>query len=302
LVGGTIHTIDVQERLVWEKRKADTEEQQRIIRAAWTASLSRPADALHDALRLRHRAMMAQDADSRLLLLWSSLERLTAGAPGYPNALSAAKELVSHAVALGKLRRDIKDLTEKIGEAVAKEPSQKSKQFVLVGRKEAGRTEPDRTRVLELLLGTKPDLRQLTDLVYDSAPLLAFRCHELWSAFGSGKPDSRGKSIAEYLERSRARVARQVGRIYRARNRIAHVGAGPEQIRDLVWHSHFYLTQLIAICVHYTESRPEQAQVLLLRRAGQYRAIIQLLKVNDPEATTPNALMRPVSIVSHGDT
>ena len=88
-----------------------------------------------------------------------------------------------------------------------------------------------------------------------------------------------------------------MGRIYRARNRIAHVGVGPERVRDLVGHAHFYLTQLIAICVHYGEQSDARAQDLLSRRMGQYQAFIQLLQRGDAECATAKALMRPSALV-----
>lgn len=291
---GCLRTVELQERLVEEKRGADEAEQLRIITSAWNASGSRTPDPLHDALRLRHRALLARDSESRLLLLWSSIERMTAGARGYEAALSAAKELVSHAVAFGKLRRDVGDLIGSIQHSLAAAPQLRDRLVALVGVQDAARRhEIDREKVLNLLRGEEATLRQLTELVYEHSPLLAFRAHELWKAFGSGSSDSAGTHIATYFEVSRERVARQVGRIYRARNRIAHVGAGAERVRDLVWHAHFYLTQLTAICVHHTETRHLRAQDVLLERVGQYRAFIRLLRCGDEIALTSRALLRP---------
>ncbi len=298
VAGDLLKTVELQERLIEEKRKADRSEQARILKSAWDASRSSIADPLHDALRLRHRALMARDSESRLLLLWSSLERMTAGARGYEGALSAAKELVSHAVTFGKLRRDIGDLIGSILHAVAKDETRKNQLADLAGREDdKTRSEIDRLKILCILLGDNTELRRLTSVIYDVSPLLSFRCHELWKALGSGKEADRGKHLADYFERSRERVSRQVGRIYRARNRIAHVGAGAERVRDLVWHAHFYLTQLIAICVHYTESRPRRAQDVLLGRVGQYRAFVRLLQHGDPTATSPAVLLRPTLAV-----
>ncbi|WP_437743938.1 hypothetical protein WMF39_02400 [Sorangium sp. So ce1504] len=294
LTGDALKMVELQEKLVEEKRKADRSEQARILKSAWEASRSSIADPLHDALRLRHRALMARDSESRLLLLWSSLERMTAGARGYDGALSAAKDLISYAVTFGKLRRDIGDLIGCITHTIAKDDTLKARFIELVGGKaDKPWNEVDRFKILSILLGDNTELRKLTSLIYDLSPLLSFRCHELWKALGSGKEADRGKHLANYFERSRERVSRQVGRIYRARNRIAHVGAGAERVRDLVWHAHFYLTQLIAICVHYTESQPRRAQDILLERAGQYRAFLRLLQQGDPTAMSPQVLLRP---------
>lgn len=293
---GSLRNIELQNRLVEEKRKVEEDQQLRIVSSAWRASASTLADPLHDALRLRHRAMLAQDADSRLLLLWSSMERLTAGARGYQNALSATKDLVSHAVALGKLRRDVGDLAAVFSHTVRSDPEKQQALKSLLGA-QSNPSHLDRTKVLALLLGDEATLRQLTTVVYDTSPLLAYRCHLMWKALGAGKAKSRGQHVAEYLEASRLRVARQVGRIYRARNRIAHVGVGPERVHDLVWHSHFYLTQLVAICVHYTENREERSQYLLQRRAGQFQALIAMLKAEDESAKSPEMLLRPTRLV-----
>lgn len=298
-----LRVVELQEKLVEEKRRADEREQLRIIESAWKASGSATSDPLHDALRLRHRAFLARDSESRLLLLWSSIERMTAGARGYDGALSAAKALVSHAVSFGKLRRDIGDLIGAIQHAVAQEPKRRDNLFKLVGVDyETQSHDIAREKVLALLLGEKHSLRTLTEIVYDTSPLLAFRCHEMWKALGSGNSENAGKCIATYFEASRVRISRQVGRIYRARNRIAHVGTGAERVRDLVWHAHFYLTQLTAICVHYTEARPRPAQEVLLARMGQYQAFIRLLKAGDESAMRPDALLRPSLVVGgeHG--
>lgn len=290
--------FELQERLIEEKRKADQDEQARILRSAWVASGRSVGDSLHDALRLRHRALMARDSDSRLLLLWSSIERMTAGARGYDGALGAARELVSHAVSFGKLRRDIGDLLGCIQHAVAKHPEAEKRLGEVAGMAEQpGRGRIDRAKVLQLLLSDKPVLRTLTGVIYDLSPLLAYRCHELWKSFGSGDTKTLGPHLAEYFERSRERVNRQVCRIYRARNRIAHVGAGAERVRDLAWHAHFYLTQLMAICVHYSGTKPRSTQDILLARMGQYRAFVRLLKSGDANALSPNVLLRPALVV-----
>ena len=240
--------------------------------------------------------MMATDAESRLLLLWSGLERLTAGAGGYGGALSAARELVSRAVTLGKLRREVGDLTAMLEQETSQDTPRQRALLEKVGSYSdaAGRVHPDRAKVLEFLLGSEENLRELLSVFYDDRPLLVWRFHALWKDLGKGGERKRGTSIAEYHERSRERVSWQVARIYRARNRIAHIGVGPERMRDLAWHAHFYLTQLVAICVHYSERGETRAQDVLLRRAGQYDAMIKLLKEGDPIALAPETLLRPV--------
>lgn len=298
LSDGGLRGCEVQERLVEEKRTAKPEEVVRIIASSWRASATPAADPLHDAIRLRHRALVASDAESRLLLLWSGLERLTSGARGFRAALSAAKELVSDAVTFGKLRRDVGDLAATIEHAVTDEEKRRAL-LALVGG--YGGPRVNREAVLDHLLSDENKLRQLLGLFYDEQPLLVHRCYRLWKDFGAGNAERRGKSIAAYHERSRERVGWQVGRIYRARNRIAHVGVGPERVRDLVGHAHFYLTQLIAICVHYGEKSEARSQDMLVRRMGQYQTFVQLLTKGDAACLTPKALMRPSSLVGGDD-
>lgn len=294
LPDGRLRGCEVQERLVEERRTAKPEEIVSILASSWRTSATPAADPLHDAIRLRHRALVASDAESRLLLLWSGIERLTSGARGFRAALGAAKELVSDAVTFGKLRRDVGDLAATIEHAVTHD-ERRLALHGLIGGFAGGRV--DREKVLDHLLGDEPKLQQLVGLFYDEQPLLAQRCHGLWRDFGGGNPDRRGKSIADYHKRSQERVAWQVGRIYRGRNRIAHVGVGPERVRDLVGHAHFYLTQLVAICVHYAERSELRAQEVLSRRMGQYQAFVQLLAKGDPACTTAKVLLRPSTLV-----
>jgi hypothetical protein len=64
------------------------------------------------------------------LLLWSGIERTTAGARGFKSTLKAARDLVSHAVVLGKLRRDIGDLAACVEHHVGKGPQGQYQAFL----------------------------------------------------------------------------------------------------------------------------------------------------------------------------
>jgi hypothetical protein len=283
LSDGTLKALEVEERLLEEQRFATDDDIVRILRSSWRTHELRAADPLHDAIRLRHRALLAADAESRLLLLWSGIERMTSGARGLGAALTAARELVSHAMTFGKLRRDVGDLVACVQHHVAKDEVRRKKLLQLAGSEAGEAVRVDRARFLEYLLGDKATMQELVAVVYDTSPLLAFRCHELWRALGEGNRESTGPRIAEYHERSRERVSRQVARIYRARNRVAHVGASPDRVRDLVWHAHFYLTQLTAICVHYGATETTRTQELLLRRMGQYKAFVSCSRRATPQ-------------------
>jgi hypothetical protein len=288
-----LKSYEVQEKLLEEHRFTDDKEAVQVLRSSWRAHESRAGDPLHDAIRLRHRALVASDPESRLLLLWSGMERMTAGARGVRFRAGSGARAVPHAVCFGKLRRDIRDLVSQVVRHIAFDDEKRKALLLLVGAKFGKTVRIERVRFLEYLMGTEEKLRELTVLFYGTSPLLAFRCHELWRALGAGKADSRGGHLADYHERSRERVARQICRIYRARNRIAHVGASPDRVRDLVWHAHFYLTQLTAICVHYGEREDTPAQDILVRRLGQYKAFMKLLKANDASTLTAQCLLRP---------
>jgi hypothetical protein len=292
-----LKSYEVQEKLLEEHRFSDDDEVVQVLKSSWRAHESRAGDPLHDAIRLRHRALVASDPESRLLLLWSGMERMTSGARGFDSALAAARELVPHAVCFGKLRRDLRDLVRQVVRHIALDDAKRKALLGLVGAKVGKTVRVERVRFLEYLMGPEQKLREITGVFYDSSPLLAYRCHELWRVLGAGKVESRGEHLANYYERSRQRVARQIGRIYRARNRIAHVGASPDRVRDLVWHAHFYLTQLTAICVHYGEREDIPAQEILVRRRGQYQAFMKLLKANDAATLTAQSLIRPSMMV-----
>lgn len=292
-----LRSYEVQEKLLEEHRFSDNDEVMQVLRSSWRAHESRAGDPLHDAIRLRHRALLASDPESRLLLLWSGMERMTSGARGFESALAAARELVPHAVCFGKLRRDVRDLVKQIVHHIGVDDAKRKTLLQLLGAKIGKTVRIERVRFLEYLLAPEEKLREITSLFYSTSPLLAYRCYELWRALGAGKVDRRGEHLADYHERSRQRVARQVGRIYRARNRIAHVGASPDRVRDLVWHAHFYLTQLTAICVHYGEHEDAPAQEILVRRLGQYQAFMKLLRANDPVTLTAQSLLRPSMVV-----
>lgn len=293
---GLFHTFEVGDRLPEGKRRVKSETITKILAASWDASVSPSSDQLHDAIRLRHRAMMAADAESRLLLLWSGIERLVAGIRGYGGPLATARELASRAITLGKLRRDVGDLAAVLEHEFAQDSVRHQALLELVGRfgDGMGSERIHREKLLEFLLGNEEKLRELRGLFYEDKPLLALRCYYLWKYFGEGDEHKRGESVAEYYERSRERASWQIARIYRARNRIAHVGVGPERMRDLVWHAHFYLTELVAICVFYRERGEAHIRDILPRRAGQYDAIIRLLRGNDPLALAPESLLNPV--------
>jgi hypothetical protein len=297
-----VRTYEVEERLPEEDRKASAEEIKRILHSSWTASSGVESHALHDAIRLRHRALIANDPESRLLLLWSGLERMTSGARGYDKALSAAKDLVAKAVSFGKLRRDIADLCAAIDAAVPAENPSHAALLRIAGGEVDGVAMVERTRLLGLLLGPLERLQPLLDVFTPGHPLLAHRCKELWQAFGEGTDKGRGKKLCEYHRSSERRVSYQVERIYRARNLVAHVGAGPARIRDLAWHAHFYVTQLVAICVHYAEKDPQAvAQEILTERAGRYETFLKLLEVGEPVCMKPQALIRPTKVLGELD-
>jgi hypothetical protein len=296
--GESVRSFDIQERLPEEKRSASAQEVNRILGTSWRASSMPTTDPLHDAIRLRHRAMLANDPESRLLLLWSGLERLTAGARGYDAALSAARELISRAVALGKVRRDIGDLAAVLMYGLSQDRERLSPVLKAVGgyADKNGQQRIDRNKLLGILLADRNELNSFVAIFETEHPLLAHRCRLLWKDLGgdkTAKPQERGGSIAEYYRASQQRVAWQVARIYRARNRIAHVGVGPERMKDLVWHAHFYLTQLVGICVHHGERHADWAQDVLIMRAGQYEAFLKLLEVGEQSCLTPHALIRP---------
>lgn len=292
---GKLRTFELKQPLPVEPRSVELDTLARIVGSSWRASAEPASDALHDAIRLRHRALRAHEPETQLLLLWTAIERLTSGARGFSGgALSAAKELVSHAVTLGKLRRDVGDFCACLEHAAGEQALPRLAQLVgTYDHRPGSGPRLHRRKVLERFLNDKLALEELLAPVYEEHPLLAMRADRLWKDLGEGKAASRGKAVASYLERSRTRIARQVARIYRARNRVAHLGAPTDRTSDLVYHAHFYLTQLIAICIHHAGSEQQRPQALLLDRMAMLQAYVSLLRAGDPEACSPDALLRP---------
>lgn len=174
LNGGTLRSVEVQERLLEERRFVRQDNITRILASSSKASSTPAADPLHDAIRLRHRAFMATDPESRLLLLWSGLERISSGARGFESALSAAKELVCRSVTFGKLRRDVGELVAVTSHALSGDEERQAALLKLVGGYRdtqapefVGRV--DREKVLTYLLGDQAKLNDLLGVLRSGA-------------------------------------------------------------------------------------------------------------------------------------
>ena len=290
---GALVSHQVEPPLPTERRSSTATEIAKILESTWVASETPAADPVFDALRLRHRAMEASDGESRLLLLWSGIERMTAGAGGQTTALAAARDATSKAVALGRVRRIVGDLAASLDHALRTSANKKTLAS-LVGEYEEGRI--DREALLTRILGDVSDYRAIIALFYEEEPVLAQRMFQLRKALGA-ESKTQGPKIAAFHRDSQRRISWQVGRLYRARNRIAHIGAGPGRVHDLVQHAHFYLTQLVAICLHYRRNAPGLLpDEILSRRMGQYESFVKLLEKSDQHLMNPAALMRPTAL------
>lgn len=272
-----LRTVDAHLRLPRESRRAKTGQLTRVVRSAADAASRRSIDSIFDAIRHRQRAIEASDLESRFMLLWLGIERLCLGSPDHHAIMQSVRSLVPPAIALGKLRREISALRTHLARRTGANSAAKS-----------------RSAVELLRLIRDPDPRALTSEFYDDDPLAAQWVSRLQSDLRA----TDGIKVAEYFERSRERLEWQVLRLYRARNSVAHAARGPAWLTDLVVHAHFYLTQLIAICVeHRDEAGADASAEILLQRCAQYGSFIDLLRANNKPALDEEILLRPTALV-----
>ncbi len=296
--GSSPSAMEVRLRLAREPRVAAPGQLRRVVQSALASTSGGSIDAVFDAIRHRQRAMDSDDLESRFMLLWLGIERLCLGTGGSGRILQAIRALVPKAVTLGKLRRDIAALGAAIAQTrLADSHRQDLAELIGLGRSHGA---ADHEALLTVMMrgGNDSDSRRITAGFFESDVRLVQWYAGLQKDVEGPSPDRLWK----YLDRSRERIERQCLRLYRARNSVAHAARGPAWLADLVSHAHFYLTQLIAICVHYRERTPNRpAAEILLRRAGQYDAFASLLQAKHARALSPRGLLRPTSIVGDHD-
>ena len=290
--------VDVRPRVARAHRSATTDQLARVARSAFNASQIANADGVFDAIRHRQRAIEAADLESRFMLLWLGIERLVLGTRDFGTILAATKGLVPKAIALGRLRREATALGHAIVTAEPRESSASASPAGTPPDVDEGRVSHRISveRLVELLLsgGSAPQSRRFTALFFDDNARLTQWYAKLQKELGGGS----GAKIADYFDASRERIEWQVMRLYRARNSVAHAARGPAWLADLVNHAYFYLTQLIAISVHYRESEPTRpAYDILLKRVGHYDAFLGLLRAENERARQAASLLRPTSLV-----
>jgi hypothetical protein len=291
--GATPVSVDSSSPLPREPRIPRAGQVNRIAQSTFRTSKRRLEDAVFEAMRHLRRAGDAGDAESRFMLLWLGLERLVLGAD-HETILQAVRELIPPAITLGKVRRDVEALARALA-GVKLTPLEQAARQQIVGGREGRKVLVDQERLLAHLLGDEASSRQLTHLFYDKDARLAQWYHQLRTALAGGD----GKKIADYLETSRTRVERQVLRLYRARNSVAHAARGPAWLGELTRHASFYLTNLIAMVLHYREQDAGRAPIdILVARSGQYTAYVELLKRSSPRVTSTVSLLRPTSVIA----
>ena len=290
--GNQLVAIKTDERFPNEYRQPTSGQLERVLRSALdTKSLA--DDPVFEAIRFRQRALDHQsDIDSRFMLLWLGMERLLQGRNSGA-ILDVARAVVPKALSLGKLRSDLADLASAIDRAPLSQ-DRRAKVLELAGQ---GRTV-SREKLLKFLLADESGSREFTATFYDvNVHLTQWYC-VLRKRIGGGTTGPIGPKIHNYLETARLRLDRQVTRLYRARNSLAHAAGAPRLIEDLFRHANAYLTNLIALCVHQRESEPQRsASSILLNRAGQFDAYLSLLRAENPHSTEISALIRPTSLV-----
>jgi len=283
--------VDTNPILNKEKRGSTPGQVRRVIQSAWRSTREPDGDPLFDAIRHQQRALHTPDPESRFMLLWLGIERLVLGSRDFSKLLSAVRRLVPASIAMAKLRRDIGAFVAALEHFGP--PQEQTKQ--LLGFETGGTWHINRERVLEAMLSSEEDSRKITSLFY-SSPLLTQWYFRIRRALHS-ETKGLGAAVAEYVDASRRRTEWHILRLYRTRNSVAHASLGPAWIFDLISHAHYYLTQLVAICVHHREREPYKAPVdILTNRAAHYETWIKLVESNYARALTVRALLRPTAL------
>lgn len=289
--GSQIVGVDVTPPQPVETRETTSMEVGRILASSNPEKVFEH-DAVFDAIRHRTRALETQDPESRFILLWFALERLVLGAPGYGTALAAARSLIPKSIAIGKLRNEVAGLAA--ATTALLDYNEWKLIHPLIGWRSLEQRRVDHVKLCALLQAPKKESQQFTAVLYDRDVRLVQWYERLRRCLYGSKP----KHVAQFFEDSRQRIEWQVLRLYRARNSVAHAGQGPSWLRDLTTHASYYVTQLIAIVVHYRHRAPSRSPAeLLASRAGQYDAFLDLVKMGDAAALQPRHLLKPTLLV-----
>ena len=289
-----LEAIDTNDSLRREHRSTSGDDQlKRILSSAWLSGNDGVSNAVLDAIRHHERAMSTYDSENRFILLWFGIERLVVGTTDYSTILSSARNIIPPCICLAKVRRDVSALTTALIRRARKGLPSAMRQRLRALLTGDGSHRPER-QLLERLLGSDDSARELLATFYDHDPRLVQWFTRVRESLGRGS----GQVIAQYLDESRQRIEWQILRLYRARTNLAHAASGPAWLRDLIRHAHHYLTQLIAIVLHYQDLEPQKlASDILLRRARQYAVFLELLRANDRSVADPAVLLDPVRLL-----
>jgi hypothetical protein len=292
-VGSAFESIDTNESL--EREYRGTSRLEEMLLSSWERTAATASDAILDAIRHHERAMSTYDLENRFMLLWFGIERLVAGTPDHSTILSSARHIVPPSLTLAKVRRDISSLASALVRRAKRNLPQQMKRKLLDLLRPQGAARSEHSTLARFLIGPEDAARDLLSTFYDVDPRLVIWFKRLRDCLAGGS----GKAIARYLEDSRQRVEWQIIRLYRARTSLAHATGGPSWLRDLIVHAHHYVTQLIAIVLHYQRSAPRTPPAeILFRRSRQYSIFIDLLRKEDPRATGIDAILDPARFLS----
>jgi hypothetical protein len=293
-----LQSVQTHRPLRRSPRRATEGQLERVARSALERAKIGDGDPVFDAIRHRRRAEEAADPESRHILLWTGIERLVFDNREHATILAAVRALVPPAITLAKLRRDSRAVAAALHRALDTLPKpdrETAHKFLLESLGDEEQLQIDPTRVLSWLLQDSEDKWQtITALFYEHDPVLLLWVDRLRKDLGRGRPEK----ILAYLDASHQRVERQVLRLYRARNSIAHAGSSPTWLNDLALHANHYLADLLAICLHARETAPTRsAASILTERAGQFQAYRRMLVAGIPLATQSDYLFRPTLLM-----
>jgi hypothetical protein len=288
--------------LTREQRIANPGQLDAVVRSVWgvRSQVSVVPDPVADAVRFYDRAAATSDMETRFVLLWFGIERMVAGARETKGGLEGAvSNLVPPAITLGKMRRELSAVCATLRDGV--DISAREKMLAIAGAKHPVKGDQmiDREVVLRRLMGDQPDFDALLSPIYHDYPGIVRWLCKLRKVIGpeDGAKDIKGAigdRLADYLAASNLRTQRQVLRLYRARNGLAHAGARPALVHDLIGHASFYLTNLVAIAVHYRESNASALPSrVFAERSAHFALYLEVLRSGDSRSLEPKGIFRP---------
>jgi len=196
---------------------------------------------LASALELHNLAISSTDLRVQFVTMWSAVECLSSTVAG-ESVISRVMNLLVPIVSWRRLEKEIRYLGLNLRQWREQNSLGKSTSNALPNA-----TPKEVPGEDVLMTVTRPKdhahILELLNMV-GAHPLLLWRTTTVWEEFHDPK------TLAKELERSRERLEWHLGRIYRARNRLAHEGNDSPMLGLLLGNLQFYFSTTVSRLLH----------------------------------------------------